>query len=80
VRAERVRLLGPDQGSDVRFPARITEIVFEGDRFVHEVRVAALGGRSLRLFDLDPLGHPRHEVGDTVTVGWMAQDLLLFSG
>jgi putative spermidine/putrescine transport system ATP-binding protein len=80
VRAERVRLLGPDGGADVRLAAEVTEVVFEGDRFVHEVRVAALGGRLLHLFDLDPLGHPRHEVGDKVTVGWMARDLLVFPG
>ena len=63
MRAERVRLLGSGDASDARFEARVTEVVFEGDRFVYEVRVPALGGAALRLFDLDPLGHARHEPG-----------------
>ena len=44
VRAERVRLLAPDEASDARLVAQVTEVVFEGDRFVYEVRVPALGG------------------------------------
>jgi putative spermidine/putrescine transport system ATP-binding protein len=78
VRAERVRLAGGDAALDVRLPAEVSEVVFEGDRFVYEVRAPALGGPTLRLFDLDPLGHARHRVGDRVEVGWMARDLMVF--
>ncbi len=75
VRAERVRLLSPGEAG---FPARVEEVVFEGDRFVYGVAVPALGGASLRLFDLDPLEHARHRVGEAVAVGWRGRDLMLF--
>ena len=79
VRAERVRLLGQGDASDARFEARVTEVVFEGDRFVYEVRASALGAATLRLFDLDPLGHARHEPGAMVTIGWLERDAMVFS-
>jgi putative spermidine/putrescine transport system ATP-binding protein len=72
VRAERVRLVAEG------FPAQVEEVVFEGDRFVYGVTVPALGGAALRLFDLDPLGHPRHAPGEAVAVGWRDRDLMLF--
>ncbi|MEK0084387.1 ABC transporter ATP-binding protein [Geminicoccaceae bacterium SYSU G07066] len=78
VRAERVRLLDGATACDVRLEAEVSEVVFEGDRFVYEVRAAALDGLPLRLFDLDPLGHPRHRVGDSVMVGWRMSDLMVF--
>jgi putative spermidine/putrescine transport system ATP-binding protein len=78
LRAERVRLLDEATAADVRLAAEVGEVVFEGERFVYEVRADALGGQRLRLLDLDPLGHARHRVGDRVTIGWTARDLMIF--
>jgi putative spermidine/putrescine transport system ATP-binding protein len=78
VRAERVRLLDGAALADARLAAEVSEVVFEGDRYVYEVRAPALGGLPLRLFDLDPLGHARHAVGERVEVGWLARDLMVF--
>ena len=78
IRAERVRLAGVGQDLETEIAAEVGEVVFEGDRFVYEVTAPVLGGASLRLFDLDPLEHPRHRAGETVTVGWKHRDLMLF--
>ncbi|MEZ5863325.1 MAG: ABC transporter ATP-binding protein [Geminicoccaceae bacterium] len=80
LRAEKVRLLGPGivPGPETRFTATVTEVVFEGDRILYEVAVAALGNARLQLFDHDPEGHGRHATGDAVTVGWSPAHLLLF--
>ncbi|HEX6010198.1 MAG TPA: TOBE domain-containing protein, partial [Geminicoccaceae bacterium] len=75
IRAERIAIDGGDQ----RFAAEIADVVFEGDRTVYEVRVPMLGRAVLRLFELDPLDHPRHRAGDTLTIGWSARDLLVFA-
>jgi putative spermidine/putrescine transport system ATP-binding protein len=75
IRAERVAI----GAGEARFPAEVLDVVFEGDRSVYEVRVPALAGAVLRLFDLDPQGHPRHRAGEALTVGWSARDLLVFA-
>ena len=54
-------------------------MVFEGDRLVYEVRVPALAGAILRLFDRDPQGHARHRVGEALTIGWSVRDLFVFA-
>ena len=75
IRAERITV---DCG-ETRFPAEILDVVFEGDRLVYEVRVPALAGVVLRLFDLDPQGHGRQRAGDTLTIGWSVRDLFVFA-
>ena len=79
VRAERVRLLPPGGDSGTRLVAQVSEVVFEGDRFVYEVRAAALGDAALRLFDLDPLDHARIAAGAVVSIGWSDRDAMVFS-
>ena len=75
IRAERISIDGGEQ----RFTAEVADVVFEGDRFVYDVRVAALGGARLRLLDPAPLDHPRHGPGTAVTVGWSASDVMVFA-
>ncbi len=79
LRAEKLRLVGPGDAGPIRFPATVTEVVFEGDRILYEVEVEALGQARLQLFDHDPEGHGRHGPGDAVTVGWSPAHLLLFA-
>ncbi len=79
LRAEKLRLVGREDGTPVRFPATVTEAVFEGDRILYEVRVEALGAARLQLFDHDPEDHGRYRPGDRVTVGWSPDHLLLFA-
>ena len=74
IQAERIAIDGGDQ----RFAAEIADVVFEGDR-PSTRRVPTLGRAVLRLFELDPLDHPRHRAGDTLTIGWSARDLLVFA-
>ena len=57
--------------SDARFEARVTEVVFEGDRSSTRCGRRRWAMPLLRLFDLDPLGHARHAPGDVVTIGWL---------
>ncbi len=78
LRAEKLRLLAANETADVSLPAIVTETVFEGDRTLYEVEVAALGDARLQLFDHDPAGRGRHEPGDAVVIGWSSAHLLLF--
>jgi len=78
LRAEKLRLVAPGERADVVLSASVTESVFEGDRMLYQVRVPALGGARLQLYDHDPGGHGRHEPGTPVTIGWSSADLLLF--
>ncbi|MDX6750552.1 ABC transporter ATP-binding protein [Geminicoccaceae bacterium 1502E] len=80
VRAERVRIAGTGATApeESRVEGEVVEVVFEGDRFVYELRMPSLGGIPLRLFDLDPLAHPRHAPGERVTVAWRHRDLMVF--
>ncbi|MCB9968717.1 MAG: ABC transporter ATP-binding protein [Geminicoccaceae bacterium] len=79
LRAEKLRLLAPGAVAETQFPATVTEVVFEGDRILYEVRVDGLGNARLQLFDHDPEGHGRHSPGDIVTIGWSSAHLLLFT-
>jgi putative spermidine/putrescine transport system ATP-binding protein len=78
LRAEKIRLLEPGAAAEIGFPAIVTETVFEGDRILYQVRVAALGDVLLQLYDHDPADHRRHEPGDAVTIGWSSAHLQLF--
>ncbi len=79
LRAERIRLLAPDEAAEITVAGTIAAAVFEGDRVVYEVGVPALGPQTLKLYDLDPLGHGRRRPGEPVRLGWLARDLLTFT-
>jgi putative spermidine/putrescine transport system ATP-binding protein len=78
LRGEKIRLVGPGDAAEAAFAAIVTETVFEGDRILYQVRVAALGDVLLQFYDHDPADHGRHEPGDAVTIGWSSAHLLLF--
>ena len=80
LRAERIRLLAPGATAEISVAGTIAAAIYEGDRIVYEVAVPTLGGATLKLYDLDPLGHGRRRPGEAVRLGWLARDLLLFAG
>jgi putative spermidine/putrescine transport system ATP-binding protein len=41
--------------------------------------VPSLGGIVLRVFDHDLGGHSQFGIGDTVSIGWNARDMLIFA-
>jgi putative spermidine/putrescine transport system ATP-binding protein len=79
LRAERIRLLAPDETAQIMVDGAITAAIFEGDRIVYEVAVPTLAAQPLRLYDLDPLGHGRRRPGEAVRLGWLARDVLTFA-
>ena len=78
LRAERIRLCPPDDGAGPRFDAEVDEVIFEGDRLVYGLHVAALGGVRLLVFDYDRGARTIAGVGERVAVTWRPEDLMIF--
>ena len=79
IRAEQIRILGAgEDGCDNVLDATVESRIFEGDRMVYAVRVAALSDARLYLFDHDPLHHQVHEIESSIRIGWNAKDLFPF--
>jgi putative spermidine/putrescine transport system ATP-binding protein len=82
IRAEQIRIAG-DAGRlselNMVIGGVVSDAIFEGERVVYEVTVAALGDAVLRVFDHDPEGHSQHEIGSKVVLGWNARDVLVFA-
>jgi len=82
IRAEQIRLSSDGRtlsGLDTVTQGVVSDAIFEGERVVYEVRVAALGDAVLRVFDHDPAGHMQFEPGAAVHLGWNKRDVLVFS-
>lgn len=82
VRAEQIRIVAPAAqaaGLDTLLDGSVSDVIFEGDRVVYEVRVPALDDMVIRVFDHDPAGHSQFETGSAVRLGWNEADLLVFS-
>lgn len=82
IRAEQVRLAASAAslaGLETVLEGTVSDAIFEGERIVYEVRVPALGGETLRVFDHDPIGHVQHEPGASVSLGWNNRDVLVFN-
>ncbi|WP_309085688.1 ABC transporter ATP-binding protein [Chelativorans sp.] len=82
IRAEQIRLSADKTalaGLDTVTQGIVADAIFEGERVVYEVRVPALGGALLRVFDHDPAGHTEFEPGAPVHLGWNRRDLLVFN-
>lgn len=83
LRAEQIRIAASADGLgdvDTRVDGVVTDSIFEGERVVYEVKVAALGDVTLRVFDHDPVAHSQHDVGSAVALGWNVKDVLVFAG
>ncbi|MEO1105098.1 MAG: TOBE domain-containing protein, partial [Pseudomonadota bacterium] len=79
IRAEQIAILEePGAPYDNTVTGRIAERIFEGDRVVYEIAVAAMSGAQMMVFDHDPAAHREHRVGDTVTLGFNARDVFAF--
>ncbi len=81
IRAEQIRIAAERSalaGLETVLPGTVSDIIFEGDRVVYEVRSALPGEGLLRVFDHDAAWHGHHEAGDTVHLGWNARDLFVY--
>jgi putative spermidine/putrescine transport system ATP-binding protein len=78
IRAEQVRIDAADMDTEVAFDGQVEEAIFEGERVIYVVRVAALGDVSLRAIrhhaDRDTILAP----GQPARIGWMHRDLHVF--
>ncbi|MEM7711772.1 MAG: ABC transporter ATP-binding protein, partial [Pseudomonadota bacterium] len=83
LRAEQVRMaanaepLGP---LDTIRTGTVRDTIFEGERVVYEIAPDGMGLETLRVFDHDPAAHDPFRIGDAVTLGWNARDVLVFPG
>ena len=82
LRAEQVRIAAQARtldGLDNVLDGDVTDVIFEGERVVYEVRVAALGDGIVRVFDHDPEAHSIFTTGTAVALGWNRRDMLVFA-
>jgi putative spermidine/putrescine transport system ATP-binding protein len=81
VRAEQIRIAADRSalsGLDTVLEGKVSDVIFEGDRVVYEVRASLPEEALLRVFDHDAAGHRQHEAGETVHLGWNARDLFVY--
>ncbi|MCB1968829.1 MAG: ABC transporter ATP-binding protein [Geminicoccaceae bacterium] len=79
LRAERVRIGTGGEAMANRLDAVVRQCIFEGDRFVYELAVPALGDAIVYAFDTDPTRAVRHEAGSTLAIGWNESDMPVFA-
>ncbi|HMV37690.1 ABC transporter ATP-binding protein [Plasticicumulans sp.] len=73
IRPERLRLAGAAQGADNVFEARIRDFIYLGDHL--RVRLEFAGSREFTVKVPVSQFDPRWRAGDTLAVGWSADDL-----
>lgn len=81
VRAEQVRLFrGQSENRDceVYFEGRVTDVIFEGERILYELSVAALSDALIRIIHHDQQDFSTFELGEVVFVGWKSRDMHVF--
>jgi putative spermidine/putrescine transport system ATP-binding protein len=82
LRAEQIRIAGSAEtlaGLATVLEGSVADVIFEGERVVYEVKLAPLGGMTLRVFDHDPQEHAGFAAGARVFLGWNERDLLVFA-
>ena len=81
VRAEQVRLFrgkAENRDCEVYFQSRVTDVIFEGERIIYELSVAALSDILIKSIHHDQQDFLTFEVGETVFVGWQSRDMHVF--
>lgn len=81
VRAEQIRIAprsGSLDGLETVVDGQVVDCIFEGERVVYEIRVPALAGVLMRVFDHDPESHLQFGPGEEVRLGWNARDMHVF--
>ncbi len=79
LRAEQIRIVSTsDAYYDNIVLGTVVQRIFEGDRLVYDVQVKEMDNVILSAFDHDPLTHTEYALGDRVSLGWNADDLLAF--
>jgi putative spermidine/putrescine transport system ATP-binding protein len=65
-------------GCETVKPGIIRDSIFEGERVVYEIALTSAPETVLRVFDHDPGTHKQFSIGELVTMGWNARDVLTF--
>ena len=79
IRAEQVRIgKAGDDGLENRVSGIVEHRIFEGDRVVYAIRVPALGGAVINVFDHDVAAHSEYRENQEVPLGWNRRDLFAF--
>lgn len=81
VRAEQIRIakdLEDVAHLDTVLEGVVTDSIFEGERLLYEVRMPALQDDLLRIYHHDPNNLIQYTPGDTVHIGWLSRDMLVF--
>jgi len=77
LRAEKIRIEASDPGTENAFEGTVRQVAFEGDQTQYVVDVAALDAR-LEVTHQDPKSETVFERGDSVVVGWAAEDVFAY--
>jgi putative spermidine/putrescine transport system ATP-binding protein len=80
LRAEQIRLAASEAGlgnCQTTRTGTVRDAIFEGERTVYDIALASSSTR-LRVFDHDPGAHKQFAIGETVAMGWNAQDVLTY--
>ena len=81
LRAEQIRLGASIEalgGCETVKTGVVQDSIFEGERVVYEIALTAAPETILRVFDHDPGAHKQFSIGEHVTMGWNARDVLTF--
>jgi putative spermidine/putrescine transport system ATP-binding protein len=82
IRAEQIRLAATQEAlgaCDMKIDGRVTDTIFEGERQMYIVEVAALSNATFRVYHHDPDSFELFSMGDAVALGWNRRDLKIFS-
>ena len=63
----------------MKIDGRVTDTIFEGERQMYIVEVAALSNATFRVYHHDPDSFELFSMGDAVALGWNRRDLKIFS-
>ena len=81
IRAEQIRLFrgkSENRECEAYFEGRVTDVIFEGERILYELSVAALSDALIRIIHHDQQDFSTFEVGEMVFVGWQSRDMHVF--
>ena len=81
VRAEQIRIAADEaalDGCDTRLPAKVKDVIFEGERLHYIVTCDRLSGAEFQVYHHDPRAFDLYRIGAPVAIGWTAKDLKVF--
>jgi putative spermidine/putrescine transport system ATP-binding protein len=80
IRAEQIRIARQADalsGCETTCTGTVSDVIFEGERLLYLVQVPALS-LTMQVYHHDPASHAVFRMGEPVTLGWRAGDMMVF--